>query len=506
MCSADENSLKQKGITDKQISLQKKHLQNGFPPTSLLRAATPNDGIVQLSETQENQLLKEFTASSATLDLLKFVPASGAATRMFKALYEDLPENADARRDVIDNLPRFAFYEQLVQEAQKIGVNKDSLNSISAQQIFDLMLSEQGLNFGNKPKGLIPFHRYPDGPRTAFEEHLYEGASHGLGRKKRVRIHFTVQSEWENEIRELLEKRMVQISGFDVDQFEIDFSFQSSSTDTVALDANGELLRDAAGQLVFRPGGHGALIHNLNALKADLIFIKNIDNVVSDQHKYTGLLHKKVMGGLALRLQHQIYRFCKAIKTRRAPLSLRNEMRGFLQEWFNIQTPEHLLIRDRKSEFLEWAYGHFDRPLRICGMVPNEGEPGGGPFWVKSADGVERLQIVEKAQIDTSNPDQAQILSQSTHFNPVDLVCGTRNYKGEQYDLLKFVDAQAGFVSEKSFAGQKIKALEHPGLWNGAMAHWNTIFLEVPASTFSPVKTVNDLLRPLHYQSGKRDQ
>lgn len=506
MQSADEEILKQRGIKYEEIHRQKEHLQKGFPATELLRAAILQDGIVQLSEAQENELLTEFNNSAATLDLLKFVPASGAATRMFKALYEDLPENTDARKEVLENLPRFAFFEQLEQQALKAGLNPDALKSLPAQQIFDLMLGDKGLGFGSKPKGLIPFHRYPNGPRTAFEEHLYEGANHAVGRDKTVRIHFTVQPEWETEIRQLLKNRIAQITGFDVESFDIDYSAQSAATDTVALDANGELLRDKDGQLVFRPGGHGALIHNLNALDADLIFVKNIDNVVTDQHKYTGLLHKKVMGGLALRLQNQLHRFCKAIDIRRAPLSLRNEMRTFLAEWLNIQTPENLLPREKKSDFLDWAFDHFNRPLRICGMVPNEGEPGGGPFWVRSTDGVERLQIVEKAQIDISNPHQAEILAQSTHFNPVDLICCTRNYKGEKFNLMNFVDSQTGFVSEKSYAGQKIKALEHPGLWNGAMAYWNTIFVEVPASTFSPVKTVNDLLRPLHYQSRRQSE
>jgi len=498
LLSKDIKALKELGIAEGEVLQQAGNLKHGFAPAKLLRAATPGDGIVQLSEEKEDELLHAFNDYAGSLDLLKFVPASGAATRMFKVLYDDSPHNATARKEVLDNLHRFAFHDQLIQCVRNAGFETDTLKSEAPQKLFDFMLKDVGLQFGRLPKGLIPFHHYPEGPRTAFEEHLYEGASHCVGRDKNVRIHFTIQPEWKEEISDLLLARIRKMEGFDVKQFHIEYSEQSPATDTVALDESGNLLRDADGELIFRPGGHGALIHNLNTLDADLIFVKNIDNVVSDQHKYLGLLHKKVMGALAIQLRNQLFKFCKAIDLQRVPASLRTEMRVFLEQWLKISTPEKLRIRGNKKEFLLWAFDHFNRPLRICGMVPNEGEPGGGPFWVQSTDGVERLQIVEKAQIDVTLPDQSEILAKSTHFNPVDLVCSTRNYKGVKFDLMRFTDPAAGFVSEKSFEGKKIKALEHPGLWNGAMAHWNTIFVEVPIATFSPVKTVNDLLRPLH--------
>ena len=494
----DKSVLAERGIAVKNAEAQLKQLIQGFPAIQLVRAATPGDGIFRLSEETRNELLEEFSDESSEIDLLKFVPASGAATRMFKALYDDIPGNTGAREQLLNNLEKFAFFDQLKAEVEKSGKNLDSLRNESPQELFDLLLGKQGLNFGQLPKGLIPFHRYPADLRTAFEEHLYEGAKHALGVGKKVRLHFTVQGEWQKEIEKRLQQRVDRMQGFGVSEFELEFSDQSQATDTLAITEDGQPLRDNSGELMFRPGGHGALLHNLNNLQADLIFVKNIDNVVSDRHKYQSLLHKRILGGLAIQLRRRIQRFCKGVEQNRAPISLMRDIENLLSNWLQIETPEHLDPGRSKHEFLAWAWHIVDRPLRICGMVPNEGEPGGGPFWVKESDGSERLQIVEKSQIDTADSRQSEILAASTHFNPVDMVCVTRNYKGESYDLLNYTDPETGFVSEKSHAGKNIKALELPGLWNGAMAKWNTIFVEVPIATFSPVKTVNDLLRPLH--------
>lgn len=494
----DSIALRNRGISESDATVQLKRLKSGFPPLALLRAATLEDGIVELNDDKIDEYLEAFSEESSILNLLKFVPASGAASRMFKALYEDRPDNAEIRNAFISNLNKFPFYKSLKAGIEEAGKNLETLRHESPQELFDHLLNRDGLGFGSLPKGLIPFHNYPDGPRTAFEEHLYEGAYHSAGKDGLVRIHYTVQKEWLEHVRQWLAEKCRSIQKFDIAGFDLSFSVQSPATDTLALTEDNKPLRTDDGQLMFRPGGHGALIYNLNELRADLVFVKNIDNIAIDEHKYQSLLYKKVLGGVAITLRRLLYRFCKAIDQRRTPLSIRREMQVFLSEWLDIDTPSDLRKRDNKYDFLTWARAIFDRPLRICAMVKNEGEPGGGPFWVADQDGSARLQIVEKSQINTNDPAQAEILASSTHFNPVDMVCLTQNYKGEAYNLLDFVDPETGFVSHKSHNGKVIRALELPGLWNGAMARWNTIFVEVPVATFCPVKTVNDLLRPLH--------
>ncbi len=498
LTTKDLEALQKRGIVIETAKDQLKRLSQGYQPIRLIRPATPGDGILQFDESKVNDLLEEFNSESPQLDLLKFVPASGAATRMFKALYEDTPENEPLRRQVIENLHLFPFYDVLMEVLRSNGQPIEKLKKENPQVIFNAILQPEGLNYGAFPKGLVPFHRYPEAIRTAFEEHLYEGAAHAVGKGNQVRLHFTAQEEWLDEVRVLLESKTAQLAKFKVSAFSIDFSVQSPSTDTLGLDSNGKPLRDDNGALLFRPGGHGALLHNLNQQRADIIFIKNIDNVIIDAHKYQGLLYKKVLGGLAIQLRRKVHRYCKALEQYRMPPPLRREIEHFLKQCFNIDLPAEFKNGENKKAFVQWAHGHLDRPLRVCGMVKNEGEPGGGPFWVIDSEGRESLQIVEKAQVDLTDEKQAEMLAGSTHFNPVDLVCITRNYKGEPYDLYHFVDHETGFVSTKSYRGESIKALELPGLWNGAMALWNTVFVEVPISTFSPVKTVNDLLRKLH--------
>lgn len=495
--------LKQRAIAPEKAEEQLARLKNGFPKLALLRPATVNDGIVRFSEAQVNDLLEEFLEESPAMDLIKFVPASGAATRMFKALYADLPENEAFRQAFLDNLEEFPFYTELKEKIADSGLSVSELRDEAPQQLFDFLLAEHGLGYQKYPKGLVLFHQYPEGVRTAFEEHLHEGARHSVGKDKIVRIHFTVQSEWLKTVENELKQRAKHLSKFEVSAFDLGFSVQLPATDTLAMTDAEKVLRDESGALIFRPGGHGALLHNLNTLHADLIFVKNIDNIVSDAHKYQGLLYKKVLGGLTIRLQRKIHRFCKAIDQNRAPVSLRREMEQVAKDWLGIDVPEHLTKRPEKQEFLIWAKKQFDRPLRICGMVKNEGEPGGGPFWVMDSDGRTSLQIVEKSQFDLNDDEHVDILNGATHFNPVDMVCATRNYKGEPYNLLDFVDIETGFVSAKSHHGEPIRVLELPGLWNGAMALWNTVFVEIPSAAFSPVKTVNDLLKPPHQPAKK---
>ncbi len=496
--TSDIEALEKRSISAERAKEQIRRLKEGFGAIRLLRAATINDGIHRLNETAINEYLNIFSEESPSLNLLKFVPASGAATRMFKALYEDLPENDSLRKELLDNLEKLPFYEQLQRLIAEESLDIDQLKKDEPQRLFDYILQPHGLNFARFPKGLVPFHKYAEDVRTAFEEHLYEGASHCVGAESRVRIHFTVQDECMEPVKLLLEQKLKNLTKFDVSEFDISYSVQSPSTDTLALNSRSEPLCDSNGCLMFRPGGHGALLYNLNQQEADLIFIKNIDNILVDAYKYQSLLYKKVLGGMAIHLRRKVYRFCKAIDQNRASLSVRREMESFFKEWLNIIVPEEYTLRENKPEFLRWAYRHLNRPIRVCGMVKNEGEPGGGPFWVRDSSGRESLQIVEKSQVDILDDSQAEIMASSTHFNPVDLVCVTRNYKGESYDLMDFVDHETGFVSVKTHQGEKIKALELPGLWNGSMALWNTVFVEVPIATFSPVKTVNDLLRPLH--------
>lgn len=494
----DIQQLAGRGITAIQAAEQIEQLRKGFPGIQLTSPAIIGDGILAMTESRADEYMESFNKAAPDLNLLKFVPASGAATRMFKALFEGGDAQSADRKEVRERLSEFAFYRPLVELAEKQGIAEDQLASIPGQQLFNLILQPAGLGFGMLPKGMIPFHRYENKTRTAFEEHLHEGLHHSCGADNKVRIHFTVQQDFLADIMAFLQLQANAISSKTDKQFELSFSVQSPATDTLAIDANGAPVRNADGSLLFRPGGHGALIHNLNGLSAELIFVKNIDNVVSDRHKYQGIRHKMVLAGLALELHRRISKYQRAIAMGRTPLELCREIQHFLLEHFFLETPKNLLDRSARRDFITWVSPVLNRPLRVCGMVRNEGEPGGGPFWVYDKHTGRSLQIVEKSQINTSDPAQKAILDAATHFNPVDLVCMTRDYTGKAYNLLRFVDPQTGFVSEKSHQGHIIRALELPGLWNGAMANWNTVFVEVPASTFSPVKTVNDLLRPLH--------
>ncbi|MCD4720334.1 MAG: DUF4301 family protein, partial [Desulfobacula sp.] len=355
------------------------------------------------------------------------------------------------------------------------------------------------LDYGKLPKGLLKFHRYEHSNRVALEEHLVEAAMYGVSKNKKAYVHFTVSPEHLEKFKTQVDQVKDEYEKlFDI-TFEISYSVQKSSTDMIAVDMNNEPFREKDGSLLFRPGGHGALIENLNDLEADLIFIKNIDNVVPDRLKEITTTYKKVIGGLLLKLQSKTFEFLKELEKSEST-NLIEKIEAFAQSDLNIKIPNGFneLGPDEKKSFL---FRHLNRPIRICGMVKNEGEPGGGPFWVKNSKGEVSLQVVESSQVNASDEEQMKILQSSTHFNPVDLVCGTRNYKGESFDLHEFIDPETGFISIKSKDGKNLKAQELPGLWNGAMADWITIFVEVPIITFNPVKTVNDLLRPQHQPS-----
>jgi hypothetical protein len=494
----DKEQLEARGISLGLAQDQIDRFKKGFPPTKLLAPCSIGNGIRKLSDTELDEYVELYAAESLKYEIVKFVPASGAATRMFEALYNDEAKHQNARNQVVENLSRFAFYGALKTLAKKHKIDIEELASNNPQHLFNLIVGDEGLGYGKFPKGLVPFHVSDGVVRTAFEEHLVEASSYGMDAEGFAKVHFTVQESWLANVRKFLRKAAGDVSVFGAEGFELSYSVQSPATDTLAVTLDNEVARDENGNLIFRPAGHGALLTNLNQIDADIVFVKNIDNVVSDKHIYHTRLYKSAMGGLAIELMNKIYKFCKKIDQGRVPVGVRNEMKNFCQNELLIEVPKVLLDRYHKRDLMDWYYHQFSKPLRICGMVINEGEPGGGPFWVEDSSGRKSLQIVEKAQIDLEDAEQRAILESSTHFNPVDLVCVLKNYEGDFYDLTAFVDHETGFISQKSYNGKPIKAMELPGLWNGSMALWNTVFVEVPATTFSPVKTINDLLKPLH--------
>lgn len=499
----DRALLQKKGISEEKVEKQLESFRTGFPYLTLKGGASTDFGIMAIGEEEMasylnvwNQYLHE------NKQILKFVPASGAASRMFKDLFEFLesekgePETAFEKKFFAE-LSRFAFYDDLNAACLK-NEGKDINGLLEAKQyksIVENLLSEKGLNYGNLPKGLLKFHSYADGNRTAMEEHLVEGALYAANDNGNVNLHFTVSPEHQPLFEALTEEMKGKYEQqFNV-RYQISFSVQKSSTDTIAADAHDQPFRDK-GRLLFRPGGHGALIENLNEMVADVIFIKNIDNVVPDRLKDVTVKYKQLLGGVLIALQQRIFSYLDLLESGKYTHDQLLEILQFLQTDLFVKNPEIKLLED--SELALYLIKKLERPLRVCGMVKNVGEPGGGPFFAYNPDGTYSLQILESSQIDMNNPEAKAIFSGSTHFNPVDLVCGVRDKRGERYDLQKFIDHKTGFISLKSKNGKELKALELPGLWNGAMSDWNTVFVEVPIETFNPVKTVNDLLRDQH--------
>ena len=499
----DNIVLKKHGISAVRIEEQLNSFKNGFPFLKIQSIAEPENGIVQVTAIEISELLnhwEKYLDSNASI--LKFVPASGAASRMFKDLFEFLENKNDESENsfemkFFDKIEKFAFYNDLNAACLKNNGHSitDLISNKKFKAIVENLLLEKGLNYGSLPKGLLRFHSYPDEKRTPLQEHLVEGALYAANTSGKVKIHFTVSTEH----RTLFEKHLKEtVSDFEKKynvQFNVSFSEQKPSTDTIAADENNLPFRDK-GELVFRPGGHGALIENLNDLDADVIFIKNIDNVVPDSMKETTVIYKKVMAGMLVKLQKQCFGYLKELENE----SISNAKLSVISQFCETRLYNHHpnLNSLPQNELRNYLYNKLNRPIRVCGMVKNVGEPGGGPFLAVNSDGTVSPQILESSQIDLNNPsDKAKMLN-STHFNPVDLVCGVRDYRGKKFDLIKHVDKNTGFISLKSKNGKELKALELPGLWNGAMSDWNTIFVEVPIETFNPVKTVNDLLRPQH--------
>lgn len=483
----DLNQFKTLGISIEKINNLIEHFKKGFEFIKLDRPASINDGIVALGRKNADEMIRLYDYHTDHLDIVKFVPASGAASRMFQDLFAYVSDPSEQRisHEALKNIDKFAFANELHSIIEKRG-SKSNLTGLAKLAYF--ILEEDGLNYGHLPKGLIKFHQYEDESRTAFEEHLIEGAMYARGKNKKVNLHFTISPIFEAKIKAVLaivQKKYEQ--KYDV-QYNITFSEQEHCTDTLAVDMYNNPFRDKDGSILFRPGGHGSLIENLNKIDSDMIFIKNIDNVVPDTIKPETVRYKKILAGELIHIQEVVETILNKLDEGKK-----------VAEIPEVEQLEHELIVDLTHKDEARLRRFLMRPIRICGMVKNQGEPGGGPFWVKGAQGDDSsLQIVESSQVDMSNEQQKNILHHASHFNPVDLVCWVKDYKGNKFDLTKFVDEETGFITEKSKYGLPLKAQELPGLWNGAMANWITLFVEVPQVTFNPVKTMNDLLRENH--------
>lgn len=492
----DIQQIKERGSDLSVVEEQVRYFEKGFPFLQLSKAATVGDGIIRLTDEEIAQVISEFdkSATDGEIALLKFVPASGAATRMFKSLFGFLQEDKKDKSvdEFFAKLKDFAFYEDL---KTSLAADGYEIESADEKTIASYFLTAKGLGYGELPKGLLKFHNYTERSRTPLEEHLVEGAKYANAGSN-VQIHFTVSPEHRDKFEKLVVEVLPSYQTQYGVRYIVSFSEQKSSTDTIAVNLDNTPFREKDNSLLFRPAGHGALLENLGQLDADIIFIKNIDNVVPDRIKGETITYKKALAGIVLRYQKRIFGYLDKLAGN-ADAALLAELDGFFRNELCVIPPAGFESwSDEKKK--EYFVGKLDRPLRACGMVKNQGEPGGGPFWAENADGSSSLQIVESAQVDVDNADQNSIFKNSTHFNPVDLVCAVKNKKGELYDLKKFRDPLTGFITGKSKDGKELKAQELPGLWNGSMADWNTLFVEVPLITFNPVKTVNDLLREQH--------
>ena len=509
----DLDQIRSKQMDLAGIQKQIDHFAAGFPFIRLARPATVNDGIIKFDAAEVMHYTEFFERKSAELKTVKFVPASGAASRMFKHLFEfsekytpstegqSLFQSDQGFNSVfyfISHIKETAFFNDLSEIiADSGGTVEGLIQSGDYGTLIEAILSPSGLNYAGLPKALLKFHQYPEGSRTAAEEHMVEAAEYAKDGAGMARLHFTISPEHREKFMELLDRVQKSYQSRFGIRYGISFSIQKPSTDTIAVDENNEPVRNPDGSLLFRPGGHGALLDNLSDVEGDLIFIKNIDNIVPDRLKSHTIQYKKLLGGYLLFLRENISAFLARLNEGEASPGDIREIKEFAVKKLFLDIPADFdsYSHASRSAFLLKI---LDKPVRVCGMVKNEGEPGGGPFWVHDDDGRLSLQIVESSQIDPNDHQQKNILERSTHFNPVDLACSTRNFKGGQFNLKEYVDENTGFISLKSSGGRTLKAQELPGLWNGAMARWITIFVETPAITFNPVKTVNDLLRNEH--------
>ena len=482
-----------RGATLRQVEGQIDHFRKGFPWMNIAGPATPERGIKVLSQS-EAEAAADYYRKADIHGKCKFVPASGAASRMFKDMFagldklesgEDLPADAPGAK-LAARIKDFAFYDKELfgEPEDSAGYRRDTLRKL---------LKEDGLSYGSKPKGVLKFHRYPDEVRTAIAEHLVEAQEYMRNADGSCNLVVTISPEH----RDLFEKAVGEVvpeyeKRYGV-RYNITFTYQDKATDTIAVDKDNEPFRTSEGTLLFRPAGHGALIHNLDKVDAELVSIKNIDNVSHEKYLKITSLYKQVLMGEALKLRDRIFGYLEKLDTEPSE-ALCDEITAFLDRELCIKLPETEDLPTR----LDLLWSKLDRPIRVCGMVRNEGEPGGGPYIIKGSDGSTSLQVLESVQINKADKAAAEAMAHATHFNPVDLVCILSGFHGKRFNLLDHVDQEAGFISSKSFQGRELKALEMPGLWNGAMSDWNTLFVEVPLETFNPVKVVLDLLRPAH--------
>lgn len=503
LTAEDKALLEKKGISEEKIAEQLACFEKGFPFLKLDGAASIEKGILVPSEAEMQAYLEAWDAYKlGEKTIVKFVPASGAASRMFKNMFEFLGADyevptSDFEKKFFDNVHRFAFFDDLNAACEKN--NGKGIDALMAgddyKTVVANLLEAAGLNYGALPKGLLKFHRYEDGVRTPLEEHLVEGALYAAGKTGKVNVHFTVSTEHRALFRALVAEKVAAYAQKYGVEYSVSFSEQKPSTDTVAADMDNQPFRDN-GKLLFRPGGHGALIENLNDLDADIVFIKNIDNVVPDRLKGETVAYKKLIAGVLVTLQAKAFEYLELLDGGRYTHEQIEEIIRFVQQDLCCRKIDIKDLED--ADLVIYLRKKLNRPMRVCGMVKNVGEPGGGPFLAYNPDGTISLQVLESSQIDMKDSEKKAMFENGTHFNPVDLVCAVRDYKGNKFNLVNYVDKATGFISYKSKSGKELKALELPGLWNGAMSDWNTVFVEVPLGTFNPVKTVNDLLREQH--------
>lgn len=508
---AEENP----GLSVVNIIEQIKIFERGIPFLMLLRPCIIGDGVKVIAKDEQESYSKIYLSALDEARVIKFVPASGAATRMFKKLLSVLVkyENPDLQKikelagkgdedckatlEFFENIHRFAFYNELKKKVEKSGKRiQDLLADENVYDIIRFVAENIGLNYASLPKGCIFFHSYPEGSRTAFEEHLIEAMNYSAGKDKVVKVHFTISHEHEEEIKILFQELSDKYSSQGW-KFDIGFSFQSPSTDTISVTLDNKPFRDEKGKIVFRPSGHGALLKNLNDLKADIMSIKNIDNIAPDQLRSETYKYKKILGGYLISLQEKVFGLLNQLEKEMTNENLLNETIEFIKEEFEIDFLDKLKLKTL-PEKKGYLFNFLNRPIRVCGMVKKENHPGGSPFWVEGNNGKITKQVVETAQVDLSDHNQVKILDEATHFSPVDLACGVQDYKGNHFNLEKFSNPETGLITKKSKDGKELKALELPGLWNGGMYYWLTVFVEVPKITFNPVKEVNDLLKPEH--------
>ncbi len=479
--STDLQQIAKHGLSLDTVNEQMRDFKRGFDYADIVTPLTIGDGIIQMDDHTRTQGISLYDKYRSNHKIMKFVPASGAATRMFRDLYAFLDSGtSNATVDmVVNQIDRMAFYPDL---KPFIPDNPTSRDIVSA------IINPNGLNYGHMPKAFIKFHASPNGGVTPLGEHLAEGAQYATSHDNQVHIHFTLSPEHKSGFDALLAKIVNNYAArFNV-TYHITTSQQMPQTDTIAVTPDNEPFRDQNGALLFRPAGHGALIENLNQINADIIFIKNIDNVCAEPKRRDTIDYKRALAGMLVMIQEKIFNYLSQMNSGNVNADTLLEMKTFITKTLGISMPTNF-------DNINDIYQILNRPTRVCGVVRNTGEPGGGPFRVRNGNGVLSPQIVESSQI---APNKRHIMEQSSHFNPVDLICGVRNWRGQKFDLTKFVDTKTGFISEKSQNGRPLRAMERPGLWNGAMAHWNTIFVEVPGTTFSPVKVISDLLSGAH--------